>query len=149
MVFALSMLGAKEIPLDVATWEGQSSIAEGQVAVVDDSATDGVYAITRDFVPLPEGDFHFGAWCCTEGVTTDSKVYLRLFDAQGNQVGTFGTDGTVVRDDFALLEKVVTAAERPSGAVQAKLLLQPASGPAEATGGAVFREVFLSPFGRT
>ena len=148
LVLALAILGAREIPLDVATWEGQSSIAEGQVAVVDDSATDGVYAITRDFVPLPEGDFHFGAWCRTEGVTTDSKVYLRLFDAQGNQVGTFGTDGTVVRDDFALLEKVVTAAERPSGAVQAKLLLQPASGPAEATGGAVFREVFLSPFGR-
>ena len=128
--------------MEATFWEGQKGISEWGLVVVDDSATGGIYAITRDFIPLPEGDFHFGAWCATENVTTDSKVYLRLFDAQGNQIGHFGTDGVTDADtenDFILLEKVVMAAELPAGAVQAKLLLQPASGPAEATGGLVGR----------
>ena len=149
-LFALTLFAA-EIPLEESVWEGQRGFSEWGMVVVDDSATGGIYAITRDFIPLPEGDFQFGAWCGTENVTTDSKVYLRLFDAQGNQVGHFGTEGANdadSKDHFVLLEKVVTAAERPAGAVQAKLLLQPATGPAEATGGAVFRNVFLSPFGR-
>ncbi|MBR6470690.1 MAG: beta-galactosidase [Victivallales bacterium] len=141
------ILFASQLSLTPENWEGQTTVAEGILTVTDDSATSGVYAITRDFIPLPEGDFHFGAWCCTENVTTESKVYLRLFDAQGNLVGHLGTDGTTFRDDWVLLEKLVTAAERPSGAVQAKLLLQPATGPAEATGTAAFRGVFLEAIG--
>ena len=150
LLTALSFMGAvsSQIPLDSSTWEGQTGISEGMLVVADDSATSGVYAITRDFIPLPEGDFHFGAWCGTKNVTTESKVYLRLFDAQGNQVGHLGTDGTTAAADegLVLLEKLVTATERPAGAVQAKLLLQAATGPAEATGTATFRGVFLEPF---
>ena len=126
LLIALSYMGvvSSQIPLEESVWEGQRGFSEWGLVVVDDSATGGVYAITRDFIPLPEGDFHFGAWCCTENVTTDSKVYLRLFDAQGNQVGHFGTAGTTSKDDWVCLEKVVTSAERPATATQAKLLLQ-------------------------
>ena len=141
------ILFASQLSLTPENWEGQTAIAEGILTVADDSATSGVYAITRDFIPLPDGDFHFGAWCCTKDVTTDSKVYLRMFDAQGNLVGHLGTDGTTFRDDWVLLEKLVTAAERPAGAVQAKLLLQAATGPADATGTAAFRGVFLEAIG--
>ncbi|MBR4518331.1 MAG: beta-galactosidase [Victivallales bacterium] len=152
LLVALSFMGAvsSQIPLEESFWEGHTTIADGVLTVVDDSATAGIYAITRDFIPLPEGDFQFGAWCGTENVTTDSKVYLRLFDAQGNQVGHFGTAGANdvdSKDHFVLLERVVTAAERPAAAVQAKLLLQAATGPAEATGTAAFRNVFLSQIG--
>ena len=149
LLIALSFMGAvsSQIPLEESVWEGQTGFSELGLVVVDDSATGGIYAITRDFIPLPEGDFHFGAWCVTENVTTDSKIYLRLFDAQGNQVGHFGTEGTTSKDDWVCLEKMVTAAELPAVATQAKLLLQAATGPAEATGTAAFRGVFLEPIG--
>ena len=126
-------------------WGGTGTVKDGILTVTDDSAKGGLYAVSAGYEPITPGkNYSFGALCRTRNVTSRTQIYLRIFDADGKVLKNFATPG-YTGEDWKLLEGRVPGKEIPATAVKAKIILQPAAGPADATGSADFRNVFLFP----
>ena len=126
-------------------WEGADHVRNGILTVSDHSEKSGIYAVTKDYIPVNPGQsYRFGVICRTENVTSRSQMYVRVFDKTGKILKAFFTAG-YQGADWKMLEGHIPAEAMPKEAAKMKIILQPAAGAAEATGKAEFRGLFLHP----
>lgn len=145
VVFSLGAVPNGDFQNGKEGWAGTGTVQDGVLTVVDSSATSGVYAISKNGIPVDPGqDYCFGVLCRTKGVISRSQMYIRVFDKAGKAVKSFFTAG-YKGTEWKMLRGRIAAKDLPTEAASVKIILQPAAGAAEAIGQADFRNVFFYP----
>ena len=124
-------------------WAGSPyEIEEGVMVMEDTSTAGGGYIVSSDISVDVTKAFRVSFEARCENVMIGrSQGYLFVFDDKGNRIGDFGTGSISGTKDWTRLSVEVPANKWPAATHHIKVMMQPAAGPAEATGKAWFRNL--------
>ncbi len=155
---ALGMAGALsaaagELKFDdpALAWTGmkmESDATELGALKLSDIARDGgAYLVTGKKIAVdPAEPTTLSVLIKTAGdVTGRSQAHLFIFDKAGKRIGALSTPG-VTAQTWTESRLDLKPGEWPAGAASAQIALQPAAGPAEATGTAYFKELYFGKY---
>ncbi len=131
------------------SWVGMAKTVDGVgvLKLVDESQEAGPYLVTGKSIAIDSAKpYTLCALVKTAGnVTSRSQLHLFILDSAGKRIGAVSTPG-VTQTGWTEARLDIKPADWPKGAAQIQIALQPAAGPADATGTAEFKELYFGPY---
>lgn len=128
-------------------WEGAGRLEGGVMEIADASPAGGSYAVSAPISVTSARSWKFSVEVRCENVVNDGRTqcYVMLYDAENKYIKDFCTKALYHTTDWTRLTVAIPSEQWPADATTARLILQPAAGPASGIGTAWFRNLKFSP----